>query len=480
MKPFALVTKRYKLPTEAVPGVPFIPHPLQVGVINTLAPLEAQGHWNDMGTGKTFMVTLCLLYRRLINGGTAVIIMPPLLLRQWRIWLEKITDTETGKPLRVCAYQGTPAKRAKMSWDVDFILVGAQIFRKEYQKFLNLSTSTQVNAAIDEATIVAWIGSDIHSKAYTLTRGIPVIMLTGTPAGKPLKAYGLTLFTNPDAYASLADFKAQHVESFDQFDQPREYKNLDKLREALMKNSVRVLFSDMYRASQEPLYDPHYYELAAAHDRLYGRVAEEKIMELPDGSKIDATQAGRVQHLVSQLVVNWDYFSQDPKSVSNTIEAIEDELEALGDKKLVVFAHYKLSVSTLVRCLSKYGAVQVNSEVTGSQRDKHVQRFVSDPTCRVIVIQYRSGGFGLDGLQYASHNIVCAEPCTDPDTFHQSVARLKRTGQKYRVHVKMLIAEGTTQVRSFRNLLKADDISNQVIRNEVQLRDAIYGRGPRL
>jgi SNF2 family DNA or RNA helicase len=67
------------------------------------------------------------------------------------------------------------------------------------------------------------------------------------------------------------------------------------------------------------------------------------------------------------------------------------------------------------------------------------------------------------------------EPCTSPRDFAQSVARLVRMGQTKSVQVFMTIAEGTLQARAFNNLLKKDEIVNQIIRNKGDLRDMIFG-----
>jgi len=67
------------------------------------------------------------------------------------------------------------------------------------------------------------------------------------------------------------------------------------------------------------------------------------------------------------------------------------------------------------------------------------------------------------------------EPCTSPRDFHQANARLARMGQTKPVQVYMAIASGTLQARSFENLLKKDEVVNQVIRNVGDLRTMIFG-----
>lgn len=479
MTPFELVLQHYEFPDEVAAGVKFRPHPLQIGTINTLAPHQTHGEWLGMGVGKTFVATACAFWKTINFGTRTIIILPPGLILQWCRWLRKITKKATGKPVVALAYRGSPKEREelrKQFKDADFVVVGAQIFRKEMDFFLQEFKRDPTCVILDEATLIAWIGTKLHDAVFDFTRGFDVMALTGTPAGKPLKAYGLCKFTNPDAYPSYAYFKTQHVTAFDQFNQPEGFKNLAELQQGLMNNSVRLLYGDMYKGDMEPQFDAAYYELAGAHDRLYGKIAEEKILEMVSGEKIDATTPQRLNHLMNQVVCNWETFNPDPsKPVKSAVyEQIEDMMDEVP--KLVIFAHYKMTVARMGEMLKGYGAVTYNSETSAKQKEDAVARFIKDPSCRIIIIQYRSGGFGLDGLQYVCNYVACVEPCADPDTFHQAIARVKRTGQKKRVFVKIMIASGTCQVRAFKALLNNDDIACQTIRNAYQLRDMIYGR----
>ncbi len=479
MTPYETFLQNYQWPDEVAAGVKFVPHPLQIGTINTLAPHPTHGEWLAMGVGKTMVATAIACIRKQWFKSRTIVILPPSLVLQWVRWLGKVIDKATGKPLKAIGYRGSPKERELLRAQfpsADFVVVGAQIFRKEIDFFRAEFKADPLQVIIDEATLIAWIGTKLHDAVFDYTRGVDVMVLTGTPAGKPLKAYGLCKFTNPDAYPSYAFFKTQHVTEFDQYQQPVDFKHLDVLQQNLMLNSVRLLFSDMYKGDEEPLFDACYYELAGHHESLYKRVAEEKILELVNGDKFDATTPGKLNHMLNQIICNWEHFNPDPSKPVRS--AILDQIEDVMDEvpKLVIFAHYKMTVAALGRELAKYGAVTYNSETTGKQKDAAKDRFISDPSCRIIIIQYKSGGYGLDGMQYVCHNIMCVESCRDPDTFAQAIARLKRTGQKNRVHVKLMIASGTTQVRSFKALLTNDDIACQTIRNPYQLRDMIYGR----
>lgn len=464
MTPFETVLQYYRFPERIVP------HPLQIETINDLAPLQNSGQWLQMGCGKTFTATAVGLFHKVVLGNQVIVIMPPILLRQWARWLAEIKPA-----LTVAEYWGKPGKREAMTLDMDFILVGIQIFKKEYRKFVDHFTGKNYTVFVDEANIIGNIESDSHQKVFDFTIGQHRSPLTGTPMNAPMDGYAMMKLVAPGTYENLRDFMNQHVEEVDFYKKPTEFKNLDLMRENMKINSKRILFRDMFKGVEPPLYDPIYYDLDKAHYKLYTKLANEKLLELPDGGKIDGTVSNRLQHMLGQMVCNWGHFSGVPSDMSAAVEMTRQKLTELGDEKLVVFAHYKMTVAYLKLHLQKFGAVTVNSDVTEAGKERNLQRFMNDPTCRVIVIQFISGGKGLDGLQHVCHKMFFAEPCQQPRDFHQAVARLDRIGQKFRVHVMMGIANGTTQVRGFKNLLENDSLVNKVIRNLTDLRNAIFG-----
>lgn len=464
MTPFETVLAHYKFPDRIVP------HPMQVEVINDLAVLENSAEWLDMGTGKTFCSTAKALFRKTMYGQQAVVIMPPILIPQWGRWLAEITPA-----LSVTEFRGTPAERKLKSLDADFVLVGVQIFKRHFDQFMAHFRESQVFVIVDEATICGNITSENHQKVYDFATCRPQTVLSGTPMNSVMDAYGLLKFSAPGAYYNLKAFTNLHVEEVDFYKKPIKFQNLDVLSDRMKINSKRILFEDMFPDTEEPLYVPTYYDLDPTHYKLYRKLAEEELLKLPDGGKIDGTSANKLRHALGQIVMNWGHFSGDPANIAQSVDMIDQKLSELQPGKLVVFAHYKMTVAGLAKALAKHGAVTINSEVTDKQKDDNLQRFKTDPKCRVIIIQFISGGKGLDGLQFVSNHCFFAEPCEQPRDFHQCVGRLKRLGQTKKVMVMMGIANKTTQVRGFKNLLRNDGIVNEVIRNVADLRDVIYG-----
>ncbi len=450
--------------------LPFNLKPFQVEVVDDLGPLDTQGHYLEMSCGKTACSTVVALFRKIYYGERCVVIMPPILLKQWESWLKSIKPS-----LSVVKYAGTPAERKAMNLDADFVLVGIQIFKKEYMRFENHFRDLKYVTIVDEATMISNIGTDNHEKLMDFALGRARLMLTGTPLNNPEDAYGLLKFVAPGVYRNKTAFMRIHSAVVDFFGKTVEWGNLELLAENMSLNSKRVLLADVYEQMPKVSYIPLNYDLDPKHLKLYRKLAEEELLRLPDGGKIDATQATKLMHALGQIVMNWGHFAGDPKLESETVTLVKEKLDELGDGKLLIFAHYRMSVALLASALAKYGVVTVNSEVTAKQKDANLEKFKSDPKCRVMVAQVKSAGYGLDGLQAIASTIFYVEPCSSPRDFHQSVARLVRLGQSKSVQVYMGVASGTLQRRAFNNLMSNDSLVNSVVRNAADLRDLVFG-----
>lgn len=475
--PWEIVTSRFDFPKEVMPGVPFIPHPLQIEAINELAVLPEQGHWMDVGTGKTFMVTAVALYLYMTYGRIAVAIMPPHLVTQWGRWLAKVTDRTTGEPLVVVEYAGTPAKREKMQFvGMQFILASVRIFVGDFDRFIKLPRG-KLFYIVDEAhTILANVETKQFEKMHKVLPTEYLAALTGTPGATPMKAYGLIKFVAPGIYRNISHFRREHVEELDFWGKPVSFKNLDKLKAALEVNSKRILYSDMYGDLETPRYIPLEYRLDPAHKKLYNKLSKEKVKELEDGGKMDTTNVSRLIHALGQIVLNWEHFSEDPANKSTGLRVMESIISEVPEgEKVVVFCHYRMTVARICKEFEHLGYLPYNGEVSRKDKDATVDRFMSDPSCRGIVVQYRSGAAGLDGLQYASRTMIMAEPGDPgaPDIFTQCVGRLMRRGQKHQVKVYLMQALGTLQPGRVEGLLNSDRTSGLLIRNAIDLMEQL-------
>lgn len=135
------------------------------------------------------------------------------------------------------------------------------------------------------------------------------------------------------------------------------------------------------------------------------------------------------------------------------IEGYED------DKKLVIFAEYKHSISQICELLAKMKIKYV--VLDGDQKDKTIWRqFQADKSIRVIVCQYKTASAGID--LFASDTIIYYEPTLQSDILEQSRDRIHRTGQKNKCSYIHLLTRGTVEVDIYRALSGYSDFSEKL------------------
>lgn len=129
------------------------------------------------------------------------------------------------------------------------------------------------------------------------------------------------------------------------------------------------------------------------------------------------------------------------------------------DKKIVVFAEFKYSISKIVELLKKMKIKHV--VLDGDQKDKNIWRkFQSDKSIRVIVCQYQTASAGID--LFASDTIIYFEPTLRSNTLEQSRDRIHRTGQSNKCSYIHLLTRGTVEVDIYRALAGYSDFSERL------------------
>lgn len=468
MTPYEIVRERYAFPFEL--------RPLQVDTVNDLSQYPRAGYYCEAGTGKTAMSTHQALYYRSEYGVKQwLVLMPPILLEQWDRWLRSVTDLRTGKALTTTVYAGTPKQRAELDLNSDFILTSYGLLKNDFERLHAHFEGRPMGVMADEATAIKNTASDTHKAVALIAENRYLLPLTGTPINKPGDAYAYIKLIAPGVYRNQRQFDRLHVAETDDYGNVEKWCNLDVLAENMKIHSGRLLLRDARADMPEPLFTPVNYKLDPAHMKLYRRIAEERLVEFENGKEVDAISASALRSALQQVVINWGEFDDNPNRVPAIFDLIEEVLEEIGERKLVVAAHFIRTNRYLHKALAKYRAVAVYGDISKSDKQKAIQRFIRDPACRVILVQPSSAGFGVDGLQHVCYDMLVVEAPTTPTPFQQVVARLDRDGQENPVHVRVAIAAGTVQVKMFRRLLDNDELANSVQGGYKDLRSSIYG-----
>lgn len=462
-------------PTEAVLSrfnLPFNPYPFQQSDIDRLAVEPKSGLYYDPGLGKTSTSTICALYK-IISGeaNVVLVVVPPVIIHGWCRYLNSI-KAKNGATINVVAYKGTPKERKGIDLSkAHFVVMSLAIFKKEHAEVsAKLRKDARVHLIVDEAHCLKDVGTANYKTVRDFSVDTTLQLLTGTPMNKPEDAYAYTKLIAPHLYRNLNHFNMLHVVEVDFYKKPCKYGNLDMLQANFKVNAARATKEEVLVHLPPMTIQVMEYDLAPTHLKLYRQLVEQKLLEYDDGTKLDATQAGALWHALGQIVMNWGHFAQDEDLLSAGFEVLDEVLNQLGDRKLVVFSHYKMT-NRLIR--QRYKCASVYSEITDKQ--KEIDRFINDPKCRIINMQPGSGGVGVDGLQHVCSDVLYLEPPITPSHLTQSLSRVYREGQKLAVTVRLAQAIGTGQRHAIKQLTAKEAFIAPLQGSKAALKAAFFG-----
>lgn len=473
MTPYELVKQHYDLPFEL--------YPFQIEAVEAHAEQRHSALYLEPGLGKTVTSIVTALFKLINNPKMKIlVVMPPILLPNWRKNFGYFKSKTTGKPLNTLMYRGTPAQRkAMVLTDHDVVLVGNEIFKKDYDRFLREFGHLHVHVIRDEAQSIKNVSTDNYKKFREFTMEQTLQLLTGTPlTASPLDAYAYIKLVNPYAYKTLYQFTSMHVAEVDFFKKPTKWVNMDLLERNLLTNATRKTKEDVLKDLPPCITNIIEYDLSPKHMSLYNRLATEEMLKYEDGSKFDAASVQALWHALQQLVVNYEHFSGEENATDVApIDLVEEVLDEIAPGKLIVFSHYKMTNRLLMsKFAEKYNAIGIWGEMSAKQKEASLEKFIDDPTCRLGILQAKAAGVGLDGLQAVCSDVLYLEVPQTPADFDQSRSRVYRDGQRLPVNCRVAVANGTLQVRGAKALAEKQSLVNSVQGGLTDMKDAIFGR----
>lgn len=454
----------------------------------------AIGNFYEVGGGKTVVSTVVSLM-----GGNdlTLVVAPPILITPWVRWLNKVSE-------RVVDYRGTPAARKKIDISgARWVVTTPGMLRLDYPRlYAEVYSRSSAQLIVDEAHGLKNVASKFFlgveelvfsSSIYRTTRSgsrvkipnfpkefhVTLQKLTGTPISKPLDAYAYIALKTPDIYRGLSQVESLYVADRDYFGAITKYKNLDKLAADFSLHTITRTKEEIHGYNNPPLYPEASYSLSAAHYKLYEKLVEEQLLQFDDGQKIDVSTANKLYHALQQVVVNFDYFSNNPEAKSESLELIDMTIEQtqclLTEKsKLIIWTNYKMSSARVLRYLVEKG-IKAVAAYSGANSEKSVEAFMSDPECRILVAQYQSAGMGLNpqGVCWES---LFLELTTVPIYMRQALGRIDRYGQKHLPTQRLAFAVGTVQESIMAKLLVNDANAVEVEVTKTALRAMLFGK----
>jgi hypothetical protein len=419
---------------------------------------------DEMGLGKTVQaVAACALLHRLGRAERALIVTPASLKGEWEEQIRRFSrldfqSLDGARAGRSAAYERGRApfftivayeQMLTDSLEVNERLRPEIVILDEAQRIKNWNTKTAL--AVKRLTSrYAWV-------------------LTGTPLENHIdELYSLVSFLDPSVFGPLFRFNREFYE-FDERGRPRGYRNLDKLRERIRPLLLRRRKSDvetelpnrLERTFLVPLSESQRIAYQAHENVALKLVAANRRRPLPP------LQRDRLMRELNMLrmICDTNYILNSADRACPKLEELARILsECMGNPsvKVLVFSEWERMLELVAGLCERLriGFARHTGGVPAGQRRLEVQRFKTEPDCRVLLSTDTSGG-GLN-LQNASVIIHCDLPW-NPARLEQRVARAWRQDQARAVTVLHLVSEGVIEHRMLNLLASKQALSEGVL-----------------
>mgnify|MGYP001791861830 CR=1 FL=1 len=206
----------------------------QYEAVESLIDYPRAGLYAEVGTGKTAMGTcLALCWNAEVN----VLIMPPILLKQWDRWLKSVGNIGS-----ILIYRGTPAERKAMKLvGHKWVMMSIGILKRDFARIKKELGPKKKSVLVDEATSVKNSASQNHKAVAELAEDQNLALLTGTPLSTPHDAYGYVKLISPGVSRSKGQFDKLHVEALDHFGKVVKWTHLDRMQQHPRLPRIRLL-----------------------------------------------------------------------------------------------------------------------------------------------------------------------------------------------------------------------------------------------
>ena len=146
------------------------------------------------------------------------------------------------------------------------------------------------------------------------------------------------------------------------------------------------------------------------------------------------------------------------------LEELTDRLESID--KILVFAHHHDVIAGLMAGLAAFNPVSLTGEHSQTQRQEAIDRFQTDPTCRVFIGSIQASGLGI--TLTAASTVAFVELDWVPGNITQAEDRAHRIGQAGNVLVLHLVVDGSIDSKLAKTILEKQRVIDAALDRTTQ------------
>ena len=396
---------------------------------------------DDMGLGKTIQVLALLQLRRSrpISAWErlpSVIVVPRSLVHNWLEEASKFTPK-----LRLLNYTG-PGREEHMDFfdEYDVIVTTYGTLRRDIEELQKIEFDY---AILDEAQAIKNASSQA-AKACRQIRSQHRLALTGTPVENHLgELWSIFEFLNPGMLSQsvLKDLVGADADS------EKLAATSAALKPFIFRRTKEQVLKDLPAKTELTLYC----ELDGEQLNLYNELRDHYRISLNERIEQVGLKKSKIQVLEALLrlrqaachpgLINNELNAEPSAKIDTLLQHLEEVLDE-GHKALV-FSQFTSLLAILRQRLDPQGVVYEYLDGRTRRRQEKVDRFQTDPDCRLFLISLKAGGVGLNLT--AADYVFILDPWWNPAVEAQAVDRAHRIGQTRPVFAYRLISRGTVE-----------------------------------
>jgi superfamily II DNA/RNA helicase len=401
---------------------------------------------DDMGLGKTVQTLAAVELLARERGVRRVLVVAPASVKyQWESEIKKFT----ARPVRVVE-GGKDDRRDQYGSDTFYMLVNYEQVVRDREAINDWKPDVVV---LDEAQrIKNWESKT--SREVKKLRSRYAVVLTGTPLENKLEElYSIVQFVDERRFGPAFQFLHDH-RVLDEAGNLKGYRNLDRIRDKLAPVFLRRTRAEVLTQLPPRTDNTVFVELAPEQRGPYddqraalARLLQKNYLTDLDRKRVLASVVN--MRTICDSLFLFDRTNRVSPKLDEFAELVPDVVTE--DHKAVVFSQWETMVLEAARVLDRLGVgyAVLHGGLPGAERRGVLERFKSDPDCRVF-LSTDAGGTGLN-LQVAD-TVVNLELPWNPAVLEQRIARVHRMGQNRPVRVVNLVTRGTIEERVLRTL----------------------------
>ena len=404
---------------------------------------------DEMGLGKTIQaIAAAELFARHFGVRRVLVVCPTSLKHQWKNEFARFADRT------VQVVHGLRAQRQAQYRDEAFCKI---IHYETLARDADLIDAWAPELVIaDEAQrIKNW--NTIAARALQRIASPYALVLTGTPLENRLEELiSIVQFVDQHRLGPTWRLLDEH-QTRDEAGRVIGYRALDRIGQTLAPVMLRrrkaEVLTQLPARVDSRIFVPLTPQQRAHHDEngeIVARIVQRwrKTGYLSDTDQRRLTCALQNMRMACNSTFLLDHETDHGNKVGELMTLLDELLEDPG-AKAVVFSQWLGTHELIVRRLGSgsgqrhWGHVLFSGSVPGDKRGALVERFHTDPDCRLF-LSTDAGGLGLN-LQHAAAVVVNMDLPWNPAVLEQRIGRVHRMGQSRGVQVVNFVGQGSIE-----------------------------------